>query len=155
MIISILSNMERTNAENQIVDVSQRIVRVLEGNCRQQDLCLVKDIMARFGDKWSMYTILLLGQNEKLRFNELKNRISGISQRMLAVTLRSLEEDGMVQRTIFPEVPPRVEYCLTSMGKGLLDQILQLAAWADTHSREITAARETFRLKDPSFAGQR
>ncbi|HEY1006297.1 MAG TPA: helix-turn-helix domain-containing protein, partial [Sphingobacteriaceae bacterium] len=87
----------------------------------------MKDIMARFGDKWTMYTVLLLGQNEKLRFNELKNRISGISQRMLAVTLRSLEEDGMVSRTLFPEVPPRVEYCLTGLGRGLLDQILQLA----------------------------
>lgn len=139
--------MERTIAENQEVDVSQRIVRVLEGECREQNLCLVKDILARFGDKWTMYTVLQLGRNEKLRFNELKNRITGISQRMLAVTLRSLEEDGMVQRTLFPEVPPRVEYCLTPLGRGLLDQILQLAGWADAHSREITAARDAFRGK--------
>ncbi len=140
--------MERTIVENQPVEVSQRIVRVLEGDCHAQNLCLVKDIMARFGDKWTMYTVLLLGQNEKLRFNELKSRISGISQRMLAVTLRSLEEDGMVSRTLFPEVPPRVEYCLTALGRGLLDQILQLAGWADSHSREITAARDAFRQKD-------
>jgi DNA-binding HxlR family transcriptional regulator len=140
--------MERTIAENQEVALGQRIVRVLEGNCKEQKLCLVKDIMARFGDKWTMYTVLLLGQNQKLRFNELKGRITGISQRMLAVTLRSLEEDGMVRRTLYPEVPPRVEYCLTPLGKGLLDQILELASWADDHSRQIAAAREAYRQKD-------
>ena len=138
------SNTAITNADNQEIGVRQQIVRVLAGNCKQQNVCLVKDIMARFGDKWSMYTILLLGQNEKLRFNELKAGITGISQRMLAVTLRSLEEDGMVSRTVFPEVPPRVEYCLTELGYGLLDQVLKLASWADAHLDDIAAARTNF-----------
>lgn len=136
--------MERTIADNQEVTIGQRIVRVLGGRCKEQNLCLVKDIMARFGDKWTMYTVLLLGQNEKLRFNELKTGITGISQRMLTVTLRALEEDGIVKRTIYAEIPPRVEYCLTDLGRGLLDQILQLASWADEHSHEIATARKHF-----------
>lgn len=136
--------MEITNTDNQILTVSQRIVRVLDGNCKEQKLCLVKDIMSRFGDKWTMYTVLLLGQNDKLRFNELKGKITGISQRMLTVTLRALEEDGIIKRSIFPEIPPRVEYCLTDLGRGLLDQILQLASWADAHSRDIAAARRQY-----------
>jgi DNA-binding HxlR family transcriptional regulator len=114
-----------------------KIAAVFTGTCSQKKICPVKDIMATYGDKWSMYTILLLGQHKKMRFNEMRSAITGISQRMLAVTLRSLEQDGMISRTLYPEIPPRVEYCLTELGESLLKQILEFATWAeanfDTH----------------------
>ncbi len=103
--------------------------------------------MATYGDKWSMYTILLLGQHKKMRFNEMRSAITGISQRMLAVTLRSLEHDGMISRTLFPEIPPRVEYCLTELGDSLLKQILEFATWADANFDAIMNARKKYENK--------
>ena len=109
-----------------------------------ENVCPVKDILSRFGDKWSMYTILILGRREKLRFNELKGGIGGISQRMLTVTLRSLEEDGIVSRTLYAEVPPKVVYELTALGKSLLSQLLSMASWADEHCQDILDARKKY-----------
>ena len=140
--------MKVTNTDNQSIEISEQIANVLEGQCKQRKLCPVKDIMARFGDKWSMYAVLLLGKNEKLRFNELKAAIAGISQRMLTVTLRSLEEDGIVSRTLFPQIPPRVEYALTPLGQSLLKQLLELANWADDHFEEIVKARKKYGKKN-------
>lgn len=120
----------------------EKIAAVFSGVCRQKKVCPVKDIMAAYGDKWSMYTVLLLGQEQKMRFNELRTAIAGISQRMLTVTLRSLEEDGIVLRTLYPEIPPRVEYQLTELGESLLKQLLQLATWAEENFSEIMKARK-------------
>lgn len=120
----------------------EQLTAFLSGACSQKNVCPVKDIMASYGDKWSMYTILLLGQHPKIRFNELRTAISGISQRMLTVTLRSLEEDGIVSRTIYPEIPPRVEYELTELGESLLRQLLQLAHWAEENFSKIMKARK-------------
>lgn len=140
--------MEQNSIDNQEFTISERIAKVFAGNCRQRNSCPVKDVLARFGDKWSMYTILRLGQYEKRRFNELKQGISGISQRMLTVTLRSLEEDGVVLRKVYPEIlPPRVEYELTDLGKSLLEQLLQLAGWADDHFEGIVKARKNYTKK--------
>ena len=125
----------------------EQIAAVFSGSCIQKNVCPVKDIMASYGDKWSMYTVLLLGQHQKMRFNELRSSITGISQRMLTVTLRSLEEDGMVSRTIYPEIPPRVEYCLTELGERLLKQILQFATWAEENFSEIMKARKKYGKK--------
>ena len=122
----------------------ERIAAVFSGACTQKKLCPVKDIMASYGDKWTMYTVLLLGQYQKMRFNELRCNIHGISQRMLTVTLRSLEEDGIVSRTIYPEIPPHVEYQLTGLGEGLLKQLLQLATWAEENVGEILKARKKY-----------
>ena len=122
----------------------ERIAAVFSGACTQKKLCPVKDIMASYGDKWTMYTVLLLGQHQKMRFNELRCNINGISQRMLTVTLRSLEEDGIVSRTIYPEIPPRVEYRLTELGESLLMQLLQLAIWAEENVSEILKARNKY-----------
>jgi DNA-binding HxlR family transcriptional regulator len=133
--------------DNQSLIISEQIAKVFNGNCKQKDCCPVKDIMARFGDKWSLYTVLHLGQHKRMRFNELKVDIKGISQRMLAVTLRSLEEDGLVFRKIYPEIPPRVEYELTEMGNSLLIQLLHLANWADDHFLEISKARKSYGKK--------
>lgn len=124
-----------------------KIAAVFTGTCSQKKVCPVKDIMATYGDKWSMYTILLLGQHKKMRFNEMRSAITGISQRMLAVTLRSLEHDGMISRTLFPEIPPRVEYCLTELGDSLLKQILEFATWAEANFDTIIKARKKYENK--------
>lgn len=124
-----------------------KIAAVFTGSCSQKNVCPVKDIMATYGDKWSMYTILLLGQHKKMRFNEMRSAITGISQRMLAVTLRSLEQDGMISRTLFPEIPPRVEYTLTELGESLLKQILEFATWAEANFDTIMKARKKYENK--------
>ena len=126
----------------------QRIATIFSGECSKTKVCPVKDIMATYGDKWSMYTILLLGQHQNLRFNELRAAVSGISQRMLAVTLRSLEEDGIISRTLYPEIPPRVEYQLTELGESLLKQILSFASWAEENFNEILQARKKYKKQN-------
>ncbi|MGE3961159.1 MAG: winged helix-turn-helix transcriptional regulator [Dehalococcoidia bacterium] len=104
------------------------------------DECPIREVLDRVGDKWSVYVVHLLGDGTK-RFSELKRSIEGISQRMLTVTLRGLERDGLVTRTIYPEVPPRVEYALTPLGETLLSTVCQLVAWAEEHRGDIDAAR--------------
>jgi DNA-binding HxlR family transcriptional regulator len=86
----------------------------------------------------------VLGDAGTLRFNELRNRVDGISQRMLTVTLRGMERDGLVTRTVFPEVPPRVEYALTSLGKTLRQLVRGLVAWSGAHLVEVDAARAAY-----------
>ncbi len=129
------------------IEEREKLAAVFSGACTQQKVCPVKDIMASYGDKWTMYTVLLLGQHQKMRFNELRCNITGISQRMLTVTLRSLEEDGIVLRTIYPEIPPRVEYQLTELGESLFKQLLQLATWAEENVGEILKARKKYGKK--------
>jgi DNA-binding HxlR family transcriptional regulator len=104
--------------------------------------CPIKDVIDRVSDKWSIYTIISLGRSGTLRFNELKKQIEGISQRMLTVTLRSLEEDGFISRKIYPEIPPRVEYTLTDLGKGLLEQLLSLSKWAVENMDTVILSRQ-------------
>ena len=102
--------------------------------------CEVRQILDRIADKWSLLVIGLLAKRT-LRFSELRRDIDGISQRMLTVTLRQLERDGLVERTVYPEVPPRVEYKLTPLGMTLLDTIQALVAWTEDHQAEVAAAR--------------
>jgi DNA-binding HxlR family transcriptional regulator len=109
----------------------------------QPSSCRAREVLQRVGDKWSVYVIDLLGQDTK-RFTELHRSIDGITARMLTVTLRGLERDGIVTRTIHPVIPPRVEYALTPMGQTLLTTIGQLVAWADGHVPEIEAARAAY-----------
>ncbi|WP_433463173.1 winged helix-turn-helix transcriptional regulator [Spirillospora sp. CA-128828] len=105
--------------------------------------CRAREILDRVGDKWSLQVISLLGERAK-RFNELRREIDGISQRMLSVTLRGLERDGIVSRTVYPVMPPRVEYALTSMGATLMDAASTLVRWAETHLDEIDASRALY-----------
>jgi DNA-binding HxlR family transcriptional regulator len=107
------------------------------------DNCLAGEVLNRIGDKWSVYTIASLGGGT-LRFSELRRQIDGISQRMLTVTLRALERDGLVTRSVYPEVPPRVEYALTPLGKSLLDVVGDLVAWSETHTGDIDRARADY-----------
>jgi DNA-binding HxlR family transcriptional regulator len=101
----------------------------------------VREVLNRVGDKWSVQAIGLLSDGPK-RFNELRRSIDGISQRMLTLTLRGLERDGLITRTLYPSVPPRVDYELTPLGRTLLEPVQALAAWAATHRFEIQDARE-------------
>lgn len=107
-----------------------------------RDACpAVREILSRIGDKWSVLVIGLLSDGPK-RFSELRRTIEGISQRMLTLTLRGLERDGLVSRSVYPTVPPRVDYELTRLGRTLLDPVLALATWAATHRAEIQASRD-------------
>ena len=106
--------------------------------------CHARDVLARVGDTWSVYVIHVLGEARTLRFNELRKQVDGISQRMLTVTLRGMERDGLVARTVYAEVPPRVEYTLTRLGATLRQLIRGLFAWADTHLVEVSAARSEY-----------
>jgi len=103
----------------------------------------VREVLTRVGDKWSVLIIVLLGDGPK-RFSDMKRTIEGISQRMLTHTLRGLERDGLVLRTVFPTVPPRVDYALTPLGKTLLRTVTELANWASVNRSEITLARTKF-----------
>ncbi|WGD56150.1 helix-turn-helix domain-containing protein [Bradyrhizobium sp. CB1650] len=103
----------------------------------------VASVLSRVGDKWSVFVIMMLGDGPK-RFNELKRMINGISQRMLTLTLRGLERDGLVTRTIFPTIPPRVDYELTDLGRGLSRPVEALGKWAMEHLAQIEAARTRF-----------
>jgi DNA-binding HxlR family transcriptional regulator len=106
--------------------------------------CHAREILDRVGDKWSLYVIHVLNSAGTLRFNELRSQVAGISQRMLTVTLRGLERDGLVVRTVYPEVPPRVEYELTSLGSTLRKLVCGLVAWAGAHLTEVDAARTSY-----------
>lgn len=106
--------------------------------------CPVRNILARISDKWSLLVIYTLDkyENERVRFKELQRQIPDISQKMLTVTLRTLEEDGYVTRTIYPEVPPRVEYMLTERAKSLLPHINSLIEWALENREAIVSDRK-------------
>jgi DNA-binding HxlR family transcriptional regulator len=105
--------------------------------------CEVRQILDRIGDKWSLLVIALLDRR-RLRFSQLMREIDGVSQRMLTVTLRQLERDGLVARTVHPEIPPRVEYELTPMGATLHETIQALVTWTEEHQSQIAAARATY-----------
>ncbi len=116
---------------------------------RAEQACRARDVLDRVGDKWSVYVISQLGDGKR-RFTDLLRRIDGISQRMLTVTLRGLERDGIVTRTVHPVVPPRVDYALTPMGQTLLATIRQLIEWADRHTEDIDAARVRYDVRHSS-----
>ena len=106
--------------------------------------CHAHEMLTRIGDKWSVHVIHVLGDAGTLRFNELRSRVDGISQRMLTVTLRGLERDGLVRRTVYPEVPPRVEYALTRLGGTLRQLVRGLVEWSGAHLAEVDAARAQY-----------
>jgi DNA-binding HxlR family transcriptional regulator len=115
-------------------------------NNRVERCPAVREVLNRVGDKWSVQIVALLGDGP-MRFSELRRAIEGLSQRMLTLTVRGLERDGLITRTVFPEIPPRVEYELTKLGKTLLEPIQGLAEWAEQYRTHIQEAREKFDLK--------
>ena len=106
--------------------------------------CPIRDVLDRIGDQWSLLVLEAL-EPGTLRFNELGRAIGDISKQMLSKTLKHLEQDGFIQRTLYPEVPPRVEYQLTPLGRSFLGPMQQLIAWADAHHQAICEARMTYR----------
>jgi DNA-binding HxlR family transcriptional regulator len=109
-----------------------------------EKFCPIRNILDRFGDKWSLLVLMELEKNTVMRFNELNRIIPDISQKMLTTTLRTLETDGLVARKAYPEVPPRVEYQLTEMGYSLIPPIMNLVDWALEHKDGILMSRREF-----------
>jgi DNA-binding HxlR family transcriptional regulator len=122
---------------------------LLPSNLHEPEDCrAVSEVLARVGDKWTVLVVSTLGDGPK-RFNELRRGLGSISQRMLTLTLRGLERDGLVTRTVFPTIPPRVEYELTKLGHSLLDPVSSLALWARQNRSGIAAARQRFDAAAP------
>lgn len=115
----------------------------MTGDCDTPEALEVRQILNRVGDKWSILVIAMLDQGTR-RFTELRREIEGISQRMLALTLRQLERDGLVERTVYPVVPPKVEYALTDLGSTLLESVRGLVSWAMEHRDQVAAARVAY-----------
>ena len=101
------------------------------------EICPVRNVVARFGNKWALLVILVLSENEPIRYNELGRKIPDISSRVLSGTLRTLEADGLIHRSFYQEVPPRVEYSLTDTGRSLVPIILELTEWAQKNMKTI------------------
>jgi DNA-binding HxlR family transcriptional regulator len=106
--------------------------------------CPTRQVLERIGDKWTTLVIASLTDVDALRFSELRRRIEGISQKMLTQTLRALERDGLVTRTVYPTVPVTVEYALTDLGRCLTDVVAAIRTWAYAHMDDITAARQSY-----------
>ena len=131
--IAVTAPAEAPDSEAIVVDHSQ---------CRR-----VAPILSRVGDKWSILVIMTLAGGTR-RFNELRRMIDGISQRMLTLTLRGLERDGLVTRAVYPTIPPRVDYGLTDLGRSLCVPVVALGGWVQSHLDEIDAARIAFDVQE-------
>jgi DNA-binding HxlR family transcriptional regulator len=116
----------------------RRLDNLKPSECRR-----VGEVLARVGDKWTMQVIAELGEGSR-RFSELRRAIAGVSQRMLTLTLKNLERDGLVSRTVTPSVPPRVDYALTDLGRSMLLPVQALGEWAAAHIPAMDAARSRY-----------
>lgn len=112
-------------------------------NFHPSSFCPIRDVLSRLGDKWSMLVLTTLDANGTMRFTEIRSAVGDISQRMLAVTLRTLTADGLVARRAYAEIPPRVEYTLTELGRSLIPHVQGLVAWALEHGAEVVACRDS------------
>lgn len=108
------------------------------------EICPIRNVVARFGNKWALLVIYILNENGSLRFNQLARQIPDISTKVLSNTLHILDADGLVKRTVFPEVPIRVEYELTEAGRSLVPVIISLTEWAQNNMKSIMAHRKKF-----------
>jgi DNA-binding HxlR family transcriptional regulator len=139
-----MSDHPPTAQEGTILKPEHTRVPVLPPNAHLGSDCRsAASVLARVGDKWSVFVIMLLGSGPR-RVNEIERMVGGISQRMLTLTLRGLERDGLVTRTVFPTIPPRVDYELTDLGRGLSQPVIALGTWAMEHLTEIEDARARF-----------
>lgn len=114
------------------------------------EMCPVRNVIARFGNKWAILTVLIIGEQKVVRFNELSRLIPDVSSRVLSSTLRTLEADGLVDRKVYAEVPPKVEYRLTEVGESLLPLIQQLTEWAQTNMKRVMTHRKEYEEAGPS-----
>jgi DNA-binding HxlR family transcriptional regulator len=118
----------------------------------QARACTVREVLDRVGGKWSIGIIVEASQGP-IRFTELERRLEGISRRMLTLTLRNLERDGLLERTVYPTVPPKVEYLATPMARELYDSLVALTAWAERHREGISRARNRYDRRGPVASG--
>jgi DNA-binding HxlR family transcriptional regulator len=119
-----------------------------------EDCRTISEVLSRVGDKWTVLVVDTLGDGPK-RFNELRRALGSISQRMLTLTLRGLERDGLVTRTVFPTIPPRVDYELTRLGRSLREPVNQLSQWARQNRAAMEHARRRFDAADEPRAAAR
>lgn len=131
--------MNANNKQSNVIGTEKVERRVFNNN----DDCPIRNVVAQIGDKWSMLILFALVEGPD-RFNALKSRVVGISQRMLTQTLRDLEREGYVTRTVYPEVPVKVEYELTEMGRGLVKPLYELVSWAQVNHNEIKRSRKAY-----------
>ena len=122
--------------------VTTQTAPALHGDPYQAD-CPTRRILDRIGDRWTVLVVSVLGDGDA-RFSELRRRIEGVSQKMLTQTLRGLERDGLVRRTVYPEVPVRVEYALTDAGRTLLEPLNALQQWAIEHLGAVSASQDAY-----------
>jgi DNA-binding HxlR family transcriptional regulator len=119
----------------------------------ESECVVVREILDRVGDKWSVLVIALLGERGR-RFSELRRSIDGISQRMLTLTLRQLERDGLVSRIVHATVPPRVDYALTPLGESVLEPLTVLMQWAQDHGTDVADARRKYEADQADESGE-
>ncbi len=108
------------------------------------EICPIRNVIARFGNKWALLVLLVISENNPVRFNELSRLIPDMSTRVLSNTLKTLEADGLIIRTVYPQVPPRVEYSITTTGASLIPIIQQLTAWATENMKTVMEHRKKF-----------
>lgn len=108
------------------------------------EFCPVRNVIARFGNKWAFLVLLIINEHKVIRFNELCRQIPDVSSRVLSGTLRTLETDGLISRKVYPVVPPKVEYSLTEIGDSLIPHIMQLTEWAQANMKQIVSHRKTY-----------
>ena len=132
---------------NSLATEAVRSIWRVQKNTADGEKCPVRDVLDRIGDAWSVLVILLVGEHGPYRFNALKRAIGDISQRMLAVTLRHLERDGLISRRVFPTNPPQVEYALTDLGRSLLDRLGGSHAMGGRQSRTDQGGPSAIRLR--------
>jgi DNA-binding HxlR family transcriptional regulator len=132
--------------------VRKRLARGTPEMAHTPSTCRAREMLDRVGDRWSVYVISALGANGTLRFSELLQEVEGVSQRMLTVTVRGLERDGLVSRKVYAEIPPRVEYTLTPLGATLRKLVRELIDWSGSHLAEVDEARARY---DRSRAGEK
>lgn len=130
------------------MDVTELAAHVPEERRDTRSCLKITQVLSRIGDKWTVLIIILL-RERGYRFNELKRGIDGISQRMLTLTLRNMERDGLVTRTVTPSIPPRVDYELTDIGRSLAEPVKILGDWAFEHLGRIAAAQAMFDARAP------
>ncbi len=129
-----------TIADNQAIALKEKIKIFFANTIKQKEstFCPIKDMLAASLDKWSLFVIYNLGYHKLMRFNALKFRIDGISSRMLSITLKKLEKNGLVDRFVYAEVPPRVEYKLTDFGSAFADKLIDMSQWYVEHYQDRT-----------------
>jgi DNA-binding HxlR family transcriptional regulator len=138
-----------TITENQKVSTAKKIKKMFGGIDPKNppEYCPIRDVMALASDKWSILIILYLGYYPVLRFNEIKKKVYGISSKVLSERLKLLEADGYLTRTLYPEVPVRVEYALTDFGHSYLEKLLDLTQWVQKYSDKVISHRSAYKRR--------